>query len=538
MRSAADAFETSCRPKRSRRGSNGDPRHAGPVARGQRAVNVLVICGHPRAASFCAALSDAYVAGARAAGCSVRMLALAELSFDPDVRFVSPLQQPLEPDLERALALLEWADHVVLVYPAWWGVAPARLKGLLDRVLLPGRAFREAADGRLQGLLGGRTAHLLTTLDMPPWVYRWIYGGGGHRALCRSTFGVCGIRCTRVVSFGPVNHSEPKQRAAWLEQAQRLGRTLATGPLQAHQRITDALIAWLRALRLQFFPMSWMAYTLGALSAGAAQSSWDRGAYWLGYASLFCIKVATVFTNERFDFESDRINRQAGPFNGGSRVLVDGSLQSAQLRNATLLTMLFGLLCATAALWGSGFPAALVAGVSSVVALGYTAPPLRLCWRGWGEVDVALTHSLGVILWGYLLQDGHWRDVAPWALSLPLGLAIVPAIVLSSIPDLAADRQAGKRTLAVRYGPRVARGIAAACAIAAAATAAWLDRGTTLHAAYRSELPWIALHLLILLWLLNGPASARRGQIGIACALLYLMWFVAGPLWNIWSAAP
>ncbi len=331
-------------------------------------MNVLVICGHPRAASFCAALSDAYVTGARATGCSVRLLSLADLTFDPDVRFVSPLQQALEPDLEHALALLERADHVVLVYPAWWGATPARLKGFLNRVLLPGRAFRETADGRLEGLLAGRTAHLLTTLDMPPWVYRWIYGAGGHRALCRSTLGVCGIRCTRVVSYGALNHSKPGQRAAWLDHAQRLGRTLAAGPLQVHQRITDALKAWLRALRLQFFPMSWMAYTLGALAAAGAQSSWDRGAYWLGYASLFFIKVATVFTNERFDFESDRINRQVGPFNGGSRVLVDGSMQPVQLRNATLLMVLFGLVCAMGAAAGSGFPAAIVAGVSGVVA--------------------------------------------------------------------------------------------------------------------------------------------------------------------------
>ena len=69
----------------------------------------------------------------------------------------------------QARRRIEWAEHLTFVYPAWWGVGPARLKGLLDRVLLPGFAFRERDDGRFEGLLRGRTAHLITTLNTPDW---------------------------------------------------------------------------------------------------------------------------------------------------------------------------------------------------------------------------------------------------------------------------------------------------------------------------------------------------------------------------------
>jgi len=497
------------------------------------ALNVLVILAHPRAGSFCQSLADAYADGARQAGCLVRRLSMAELRFDPDVRFVSPLQQPLEADLVNALADLEWASHVAFVYPAWWGYGPARMKGFLDRILLPGRAFRETADGKTEGLLCGRTAHLLTTLDMPPWVYRWIYRGAGQQALRRSALGVCGIRCTRAVAFGPVNHSDAAQRALWQRRARRLGCSLASGGFTPLQRIAGTLGAWLRALRLQFFPMSWMAYSVGALAAANAHQAWDRSAYWLGYASLFCIKVATVFTNERHDFESDRINRNAGAFNGGSRVLVDGAIGAAQLRQASLLILSCGGFCAALALLHAGsVAAALVLGFSTVAALGYTLPPLRLSWRGWGELDVALTHSVGVILWGYMLQGGDWRDPTPWALSLPLGLSILPAILLSSIPDVDADRQAGKRTLAVRHGTRTACGLAAVGALTAFFSAGFIINGTGVN--YGGVLPWIGLHLAFLLWLLIASRAATRGMsAAIVCALAYIMWFVGTPLWQL-----
>ena len=144
-------------------------------------------------------------------------------SFDPTV-------QPVEESIARARTLLTWADHIVFVYPTWWGTMPALLKGFLDRALAPGFAFAENGRGYVP-LLGGKSAELLTTMDTPRWVYRWIYGAPGHKAMARATLGFCGIQVGRVASFGAVKDSSLEQRQAWLEQAQRRGLQLRAGVL-------------------------------------------------------------------------------------------------------------------------------------------------------------------------------------------------------------------------------------------------------------------------------------------------------------------
>src|SRR5699024_496946 len=95
---------------------------------GMSLMNVLLILGHPRKDSLCGALYDAYRKGAVQAGACVETLVLADLAFDPDVHVESPEQQFYEPDIEHARELIDWADHLVFVYPTWWGATPARLK--------------------------------------------------------------------------------------------------------------------------------------------------------------------------------------------------------------------------------------------------------------------------------------------------------------------------------------------------------------------------------------------------------------------------
>ncbi|WMR31148.1 NAD(P)H-dependent oxidoreductase, partial [Metapseudomonas otitidis] len=151
------------------------------------------------------------------------VLKLSEMAFDPVLHQGYDQSQPLEPDLLEAQRQIHWAQHLVFVYPIWWGGVPALLKGFLDRVLLPGFAFRYRGPRSWDKLLQGRTADLLVTLDTPPWYFRWVYGAPGHRQMKRTILGFCGIRTRHLAEFAPVHTSTEEQRQAWLRRAETLG---------------------------------------------------------------------------------------------------------------------------------------------------------------------------------------------------------------------------------------------------------------------------------------------------------------------------
>jgi NAD(P)H dehydrogenase (quinone) len=190
--------------------------------------NILIINGHPDSASFNAALADAYATGALGSGAQVRRLNLAELAFNPILSFGYRKRTELEPDLIRAQELIRWAHHLVFVYPTWWGAMPALLKGFIDRVFLPGFAFKYRENSVLwDKLLSGRTAHLLVTMDTPSWYNRLVYRNAGHIVMKKNILKFCGINPVRITEFTPIKPSTPEQRAKWLKKAKTLGEKIS-----------------------------------------------------------------------------------------------------------------------------------------------------------------------------------------------------------------------------------------------------------------------------------------------------------------------
>lgn len=187
-------------------------------------TKIVIINGHPDPRSFCASLTEAYRNGAADSGAEVRSIDLSHIRFEPILKYGYRQRTELEPELLEAQELIRWADHLVFVYPTWWGTMPAVLKGFIDRIFLPGFAFKYRENSQLwEKLLNGKTAHLLVTMDTPSWYNRWIYKHAGHNVMKRNILHFCGIKPVRVTEIGPVRPSTKEQRTKWLEQAAKLG---------------------------------------------------------------------------------------------------------------------------------------------------------------------------------------------------------------------------------------------------------------------------------------------------------------------------
>ncbi|WP_119395687.1 NAD(P)H-dependent oxidoreductase [Salinibius halmophilus] len=187
--------------------------------------NILVLNANPKTDSLNKSLAATYAKAAQAKH-HVQVMNIGELTFDSNLQQGYEKIQPLETDLVTLQTQLKWANHVVIITPVWWGTVPAVFKGALDRILLPGFAFKYEA-GKLfpKKLLEGKTSELIITLDTPAWWYKLVQGNVVYRHLKRTVLGFVGIKNKRSKYFGPVISAKPKTIAQWHTEVERLGAT-------------------------------------------------------------------------------------------------------------------------------------------------------------------------------------------------------------------------------------------------------------------------------------------------------------------------
>ena len=188
---------------------------------------IFILNGHPAQASLNRQLSETYAHAARAAGHDVRIRHLAEMQFDPDHGFAGYAQhKPLEDVLEAFRADVEWAEHIVLTTPMWWGGLPAKLKGLFDRTFLPGWAFDTrnlTRVGAPKPMLNGRTARAIVTSDTPHFLFGLLYRTALLRQIKGQIFEFVGLRPARISHFAPAGAATEQMVQKWRGRVEALG---------------------------------------------------------------------------------------------------------------------------------------------------------------------------------------------------------------------------------------------------------------------------------------------------------------------------
>lgn len=209
---------------------------------------------------------------------------------------------------------------------------------------------------------------------------------------------------------------------------------------------------------------------LGQAAAWHVAKTFSWG--WFMAALLWGIldHLFVVYANDYADRAADTGQRTL--LSGGSGVIPDGKLKPSQvLRGAQ--TSAFLLIA-----WSLAFalferPWTPVYGILALVLLwSYSFPPVRLSYRGGGELLQGLGVGVGLPSLGYYLQS----DVvlAPTWIILPATILGVCGNILTALPDLGDDHRAGKRTWPVRFGvPHARRAASAGIAFAAFGVFLW-----------------------------------------------------------------
>jgi len=219
----------------------------------------------------------------------------------------------------------------------------------------------------------------------------------------------------------------------------------------------SGVAAWIRASRLPS-----QSYIFLPLLLGQALLVREGGTLsWATFAlvHLFGLfdQLYIVYANDVADRHSDPLNTTATIFSGGSRVLVEGQLQSEQLVQAAGVMAALCLVTG-AALWGffGRWLCLPLSGLALVLLWLYSFGPVRLSYRGGGEL-LQMVGVGGVLpLFGYHAQAGGWTGF-PWELLwvlLPTHLASALATALNlgalaALVRVGGYRPWGRRLLAL-----------------------------------------------------------------------------------------
>jgi 1,4-dihydroxy-2-naphthoate octaprenyltransferase len=190
-----------------------------------------------------------------------------------------------------------------------------------------------------------------------------------------------------------------------------------------------------------------------SMAAESANFSWG----WLAILGLamFCMEVAKNAWGDVIDYDSgtdlavapeDRTN-----FSGGKRVMVDSLLSRGQTWLVAAISGAAGLTLGAAIVFLREPDVFYLGCAALFLGWSYHGPPLKMAYRGLGELDVVLIYGPAIAAATYILMTGEFSQDVVWA-SLPLGVFIAAFLWVNEFPDYEADRGAGKWNLVARLG--------------------------------------------------------------------------------------
>jgi 1,4-dihydroxy-2-naphthoate octaprenyltransferase len=248
-------------------------------------------------------------------------------------------------------------------------------------------------------------------------------------------------------------------------------------------------------------------------------------------AGALLLQIGSNLANDVYDFEkgADTEERRGPP-----RAAQLGLLSPVALKGGMLVVFALATLVGVYLTWVAG-PLVVAIGLASIAAaIAYTGGPWPLGYHGLGEIAVFVFFGLAAVVGTTFVQTGSTPALA-WVAAIPVGGLATAILVVNNLRDIATDRIAGKRTLAVRWGAGAARAEWAIVVFGAylMTLVAWLAFGRSIWL----FLPWLSLPRAIALWrvvrtsdsgLVLNEALAQTAQLGVLFSLLFAVGLAFG----------
>ena len=206
------------------------------------------------------------------------------------------------------------------------------------------------------------------------------------------------------------------------------------------------------AARPKTLPAAVVPVWAGCVLAWKLTGEFDWLIAWSTLLGAVFIQIATNFFNDAIDSRKGAdTERRLGPV----RVTASGMMTARMVNGLALVFLGLAFLCGVILYQERGWPVIAIGLPSLFLAYGYTGGPFPLAYRGMGEVFVVLFFGLVAVCGTVFMQTGEWPREG-LLLGGQIGLLSAVLISINNLRDREEDATTGKRTLAVRFGPKVA----------------------------------------------------------------------------------
>jgi 1,4-dihydroxy-2-naphthoate octaprenyltransferase len=192
---------------------------------------------------------------------------------------------------------------------------------------------------------------------------------------------------------------------------------------------------------------------LVGIAIAAVHGSFDLIAALLTIIGANAVHLALNVANDVFDARlgADEQNVNPTKFSGGSRVIQYGLVSLRRMATVSAVLYAFGIAIGLYLLATRFSVALLVIGVAGILlSVFYTAPPMKLVYRGLGEIATAIGFGPLMLVGAYVVQTRGALAPEPFVASIPIALLVALILYVNEVPDRSGDARAGKLTLPVR----------------------------------------------------------------------------------------